>query len=209
MIGKRAFDIAVSGLGLLFLSPCLLVIAVLIRLDSRGPALFRQTRVGFRGRLFRIYKFRTMTVNAERRSILVTRSGDSRITAIGRMLRKYKLDEMPQLINVLVGDMSIVGPRPEVEPFVNLYSSEQQQVLEVRPGITGLTQLQFRREEELLEAQPDAEAYYIATVMPAKLVLDLRYIESRTFTGDIVLVCRTILAVWHRNSADAVDLTAM
>ena len=160
-VAKRCFDITFSGLGLLALSPLLLVISVLVKVSDCGPAFYRQQRVGRGGVPFRIWKFRTMVVNAEKLGLSVTKDGDPRITRMGRLLRKTKLDELPQLWNVLVGEMSFVGPRPEVQRYVDRYSAEQRQILELKPGITDLATLEFRNEEELLATASDTEKLYL------------------------------------------------
>lgn len=195
---KRAFDAVVAGLALIVLSPLLLLLALLVRLSSPGPAFYRQKRVGRGGVLFDVLKFRSMRVGNSGPS--VTAGNDPRITPIGARLRQWKLDELPQLINVLRGEMSLVGPRPEVERYVRHYTPEQRGVLEVRPGITGVSQLEFRHEETLLAGRDDVEAFYISTVMPAKLALDLRYVRERTLLGDIRLLLRTALAIFRKDS---------
>jgi lipopolysaccharide/colanic/teichoic acid biosynthesis glycosyltransferase len=195
---KRILDICITGLLLLLLLPIMLVIALLVRLSSPGPVLFRQHRVGKGGQLFWLYKFRTMYAN--HRGPSITARGDGRITPVGCWLRQWKLDELPQLLNVLRGEMSLVGPRPEVPEYVQLYTKEQRQVLSVRPGITGITQLAFRHEEELLASQEDMEAYYRHTILPAKLSLDLRYVQERTLWEDIRLLWRTLLLPFQRKS---------
>ncbi len=197
---KRAFDILCASAGLLLLSPVFVLIALLIKRDSRGPVFFRQVRVGLCGDPFRIVKFRTMVVDAESQGHAVTPGDDARITRIGRMLRRYKLDELPQLINVLAGKMSLVGPRPEVPRYVRLYSEEQKRVLTVRPGITGVSQLVFRDEEELLRGQSDVEAIYVSQILPAKLRLDLEYVQLRSLRGDLSLLMRTLGALLRRRA---------
>lgn len=200
-VAKRLLDVCIAGLLLLLLLPLMLVIALLVRLSSPGPVLFRQQRVGKDGRLFWLYKFRTMRVASGGPS--VTASGDSRITPIGCRLRQWKLDEFPQLLNVLRGEMSLVGPRPEVPQYTEHYTEEQRQVLSVRPGITGVAQLEFRHEETLLAGREDVETYYISTVMPAKLCLDLRYVRERTLLGDLCLLWRTLLILFQRGQPAA------
>ena len=190
---KRLFDILVSGLGLLLLAPLLLVIAVIVRLSSRGPVLFRQERVGRDGRLFRILKFRTMVVDAERRGLQLTAGADIRITRAGGRLRQYKLDELPQLLNVLLVDMSLVGPRPEVPRYVALYTPEQRRVLQVRPGITDPASVAFRNESAVLAQAADPERHYIDCVMPEKLRLNLAYLERRSFWRDLMLIVKTVV----------------
>lgn len=191
--GKRVLDVIGASLALLCLLPLLLLLAALVRLSSPGPIFFRQQRVGRGGRLFWLYKFRTMRVANSGPAI--TARGDGRITPVGRRLRQWKLDELPQLLNVLRGEMSLVGPRPEVPEYVRHYTEEQRQVLTVRPGITGLTQVEFRNEEALLAGRADVEACYLGTLLPAKLQLDLCYIRERTLAGDLRLLLRTVLAL--------------
>jgi lipopolysaccharide/colanic/teichoic acid biosynthesis glycosyltransferase len=196
---KRAFDAVVAALALLVLSPLLLVLALLVRLSSPGPAFYRQKRVGRDGKLFDVLKFRSMRVGNSGPS--VTAGGDPRITPIGARLRQWKLDELPQLINVLRGEMSLVGPRPEVERYVQHYTAEQRGVLAVRPGITGVSQIEFRDEEALLNGRDDVEEFYLSTVMPTKLALDLRYVREHSFLGDLQLLLRTVLVIVRRDDA--------
>jgi lipopolysaccharide/colanic/teichoic acid biosynthesis glycosyltransferase len=200
-VPKRLLDLVVAGGGLVVIAPLLAIVAVLVKLSSPGPVFFTQERVGRGGRLFRLYKFRSMRPDSGGPS--VTSGGDARITPVGRFLRKWKLDELPQLINVVKGEMSLVGPRPEVPRYVRHYSEEQRQVLSVRPGITGATQIEFRNEEELLAGRDDVERFYLETVMPAKLAIDLRYVRSRSLMGDIALVFRTLLALRHRGTPES------
>jgi len=192
---KRAFDLLASGLGILLLSPLLGVIAVLVRLDSQGPVLFRQERVGKSGRPFQILKFRTMRVDAERVGGQLTVRNDPRITGIGRFLRKAKLDELPQLMNVFRGDMSLVGPRPEVPRYVAMYTPEQRRVLEVPPGITDLASIEFRDENEFLQDHDDPETFYVTQIMPKKLELNLLYLSRRSFVFDLFIIFRTLWRV--------------
>lgn len=190
---KRGMDIVLSLVMLLVLSPLFLVLAVAVMLSSTGGALFRQQRVGRDGNLFWLYKFRSMkSAEAGKPGALVTAGSDHRITHIGRLLRRTKLDELPQFWNVLKGDMSLVGPRPEVPRYVAHYTLEQRAVLSVRPGITGAAQLEFRDEEARLAQCDDVEAFYIAHILPEKLAIDLRYVRERTFSGDVRLLFRTM-----------------
>jgi lipopolysaccharide/colanic/teichoic acid biosynthesis glycosyltransferase len=188
--------VLVSLLLLLMLSPLMLVLALLVKLSSPGPMLFRQERVGLNGTPFLLLKFRSMRQNNEGPS--VTAGGDSRITRVGAFMRQWKLDELPQFINVLRGEMALVGPRPEVPKYVQYYTSEQRKVLSVKPGITGLTQLEYRHEERMLAGRDDVEQAYIREIMPAKLELDLRYVRSRTLLGDLGLLVRTGAAIVKR-----------
>jgi lipopolysaccharide/colanic/teichoic acid biosynthesis glycosyltransferase len=173
----------------------LAAIALAIKLDSRGPALFAQQRVGRFGRLFRMYKFRTMVCGAERRGPLLTIGRDSRITRLGHWLRKTKLDELPQLFNVLKGDMSLVGPRPEVPKYVALYDQEQRRVLDVRPGITDPASIAYIDESRLLAGSDDPESLYVARIMPAKLAYNLAYVEQSTVARDIATILKTLLRI--------------
>ena len=193
MACKRAFDILCSFLGLAVLSPVLLVVSVLVADTSPGGVLFRQERIGKDGRPFRIFKFRSM--RKDNAGLKITTGNDSRITPVGRFLRKSKIDELPQLINVLVGDMSFVGPRPEVADYVNLYTPYQRQVLLVRPGITGLASIRFRNENDLLTASDDPNRTYVEQIMPRKIDLDLEYIPHASVFYDIKLIFQTFAVV--------------
>ena len=191
-MGKRAFDLAASGLGLLVLAPVFAFIALAIRFDSPGPVFYRQERVGRGGKPFLIFKFRTMQVDADRVGGPLTVGGDPRITRAGRFLRKGKLDELPQLLNVVRGEMSLVGPRPEVPKYVALYTPEQREVLEVRPGITDPASIEFRDENELLEGSSDPEALYVSEILPRKLGLNLEYARGAGFFYDIRVILATL-----------------
>lgn len=192
---KRLFDIVMSGLGLILLSPLFVVVAVCIKLDSPGPVFYRQVRVGWHNRDFRIFKFRSMRVGADRGSLVTIGGRDSRITRLGYFIRKTKIDELPQLINVFVGDMSLVGPRPEVRHYVNYWTPEQMHVLDVRPGITDPASIKFRNENELMSRADDPEKYYIEVIMQEKLNLYLEYVENASFWYDIKLIFRTFMAI--------------
>ena len=192
---KRGLDVVVSLVGLLLFLPLMLVLALWVMCDSRGPILYRQVRVGRNGHDFRLLKFRSMRVDADRLGLITVGGRDPRVTRAGYYLRKYKLDELPQLLNVLRGDMSLVGPRPEVRKYVDLYTPEQLRVLTVRPGITDLASLRYRHENDLLAQAEDPDAYYIETVMPAKLALNLEYIDHQSFWGDLRLIGQTVVAV--------------
>ncbi len=198
-MAKRAFDVLFSAAVLLLLAPLLLAVAAWIRLDSRGPVFFRQVRVGRHGREFRILKFRTMHVDAPARGPQITVGRDPRITRSGHVLRKYKIDEFPQFINVLVGDMSVVGPRPEVPRYVAMYpAATRELVLSVRPGITDLASIEYRDENELLGRSADPERTYVEQVMPAKLAFCERYVRERSFTGDLGIIGRTFAVSFVR-----------
>lgn len=197
-MGKRGFDLAASGFALVLLAPVLLLIALLVAVGSPGGALFRQVRVGRNGREFRILKFRTMRPGSEAQGQITVGGRDPRITRIGHLLRRTKLDELPQLWNVLVGEMSIVGPRPEVPRYVALYTPEQREVLRVRPGLTGLASLAYIDENEVLGRATDPQRAYIEEVMPAKLVLDLRYVQEQSLALDLRIIARTALRIFDR-----------
>ena len=191
---KRLIDILASGLGLLVLSPVLVVVAVLVKIDG-GPVFFLHERVGRGFRLFKMYKFRTMVVDASKIGPAVTKGGDPRITKIGALLRKTKLDELPQLINVLTGEMSLVGPRPEVMKYVDAFRDEYAFILSVRPGITDYASIIFRDEEEVLRNAPDLEKTYVGEVLPKKLRLNREYIEKASIIEDIRIIFRTIASL--------------
>lgn len=197
----RAFDLLISAAGLVFLSPLLLAVGLLIKLDSPGPIFYKGDRIGKGGWPFKIYKFRTMVVDADQMGAALTQGGDPRITRVGRILRKWKIDEIPQLANVLQGEMGIVGPRPEAPCYVQHYTPRQRQVLQVRPGITGLTQVAFRHEETLLAGCQDPELEYVEQIMPQKLNLDLEYIKNRSLLLDIKLIFRTFWCVFEAEPA--------
>ena len=165
---KRLFDIVASGLGLLFLSPIFLVLAIWIKIDSKGPVFYRQVRVGLNNKDFKIFKFRSMRVGADKGSLVTIGGRDPRVTRSGYFIRKFKFDELPQLINVFLGDMSLVGPRPEVRHYVNYWTPEQMRVLSVQPGITDPASIKFRNENELMEKAEDPEVYYINVIMQEK-----------------------------------------
>lgn len=192
---KRAMDIVLSAGGIAVLSPVLLLIALAIVLDSRGGVFYRQVRVGRNGREFRIFKFRTMVSDADKRGLLITVGADSRITRVGKILRKTKLDELAQLFNVLKGDMSFVGPRPEVPRYVAMYTPAQRNVLLVRPGITDYASVAYRDENDLLAGADDPERVYIEEIMPAKLELNRQYLSQIGVLTDIKLIFSTVLAV--------------
>lgn len=193
---RRLIDATAALAGLIVLSSLFLALAVAIKLDSPGPVFYKARRVGRGGQEFRLYKFRSMVIDADRLGPGITAVGDQRVTKVGRFLRRTKLDELPQLINVLKGDMSLVGPRPEDPRYVALYTPEQRAVLAARPGITSAASLTYRHEEQLLSG-PDWEAIYCTEVMPAKLAIDLEYLSRRTLASDLGLVLQTILAMFR------------
>ena len=196
MILKRWFDLLASGLGLIALSPLLMLIALLIKLDSKGPVFFRQERVGRFGKVFRIHKFRTMITDAERKGLQITVGADARVTRVGGTLRKYKLDELPQLIDVLIGDMSLVGPRPEVPRYVACYPEETKDiVLSVRPGITDRASIEYKDENRILGLAEDPHRAYVEQVLPVKLGYYINYVRRRTFLGDLKIILATLVAI--------------
>jgi len=192
-VWKRAFDLVLSSLGLLILSPFFLLIAAVIKLDSKGPVFFRQERIGYRFDKFRIYKFRTMVVDASKKGKLLTAFNDDRITRVGRILRKAKIDEMPQLLNVWLGEMTLVGPRPEVEKYVRLFAQDYREILKIRPGITDLASLKYRNESEILRLAADAEEEYITRVLPDKIALAKEYVRRSSLFFDISLILKTVV----------------
>lgn len=189
---KRLFDITASFFGILILSPLLIFIGLWVGLSSKGGVFYKQIRVGRNNKDFKLYKFRSMRVNSDKQGLLTVGSKDSRITKAGYFIRKYKIDELPQLFNVLKGDMSFVGPRPEVRRYVDLYSEEQMKVLSVRPGITDPASIKYRNENDLLSSESNPEQYYIQHIMPDKLKINIDYINTRTFIKDIKIIFQTI-----------------
>ena len=192
---KRAMDIALSGAALFVLWPVFAIIALAIKVDDPGPVFYRQVRVGRGGKLFRIFKFRSMVVDADKKGLAITVGRDSRITRVGAFLRRTKLDELAQLINVFIGQMSFVGPRPEVEQYVKLYTPYQRQVLLVRPGITDYASIAYRNENDLLAGASDPQKMYIEEIMPAKLELNMKYLREISPLADIKLILATVAAV--------------
>jgi lipopolysaccharide/colanic/teichoic acid biosynthesis glycosyltransferase len=194
---KRIFDIFCSLLGLILLLPLFFVLSLLILFTSRGGIFYRQKRVGKGGTEFALFKFRSMRTGSDKKGLLTIGGRDSRITPIGYFLRKYKLDELPQLLNVLIGDMSLVGPRPEVKKYVDLYSPEQRNVLSVRPGITDYASLEYIDENEILGRASDPEKIYTEEIMPAKLALNLRYIREKSLGTDLKIIFKTIAKIFR------------
>ena len=194
---KRSFDLILSFIGLLIIVPILFLITILIKISSSGPVFYKQVRVGKNNKDFKIYKFRTMHVNADKKGFLTVGGRDPRVTSIGYYLRKFKLDELPQLINVFKGDMSFVGPRPEVRQFVNLYTKIQKKVLDVKPGITDLASIEFRNENEILFKEQDPNQYYIDYIMPMKLEINLKYINQRNLLKDFAVIIKTIKVIFN------------
>lgn len=189
---KRLFDITASFFGIIILSPLLIFIGLWVRLSSKGGVFYKQIRVGKNNKDFKLYKFRSMRVNSDKQGLLTVGSKDSRITKAGYFIRKYKIDELPQLFNVLKGDMSFVGPRPEVRRYVDLYSEEQMKVLSVRPGITDPASIKYRNENDILSSASNPEEYYIQHIMPDKLKINIDYINTQTFIKDIKIIFQTI-----------------
>ncbi len=194
---KRVFDVIMSLLGIVILSPLLVVIALCVVFNDGTPVVFRQQRVGLNGRMFDVLKFRTMVKDAEKQGQLTVSGRDPRITPVGYYLRKLKFDELLQLFNVLKGDMSLVGPRPEVPKYVALYNEHQKKVLSVRPGITDSASLIFFNENELLESSPNPEQMYIDEILPRKLALQLDYVENRTLWRDVKIIFKTFFKIAH------------
>jgi lipopolysaccharide/colanic/teichoic acid biosynthesis glycosyltransferase len=190
-LAKRIFDIVSSIIALVIFSPVLIIISVWIVLDSRGGIFYRQIRVGKNRKEFGLYKFRSMRPDSDKAG-QITIGNDARVTKVGRFIRRFKIDEIPQLINILKGDMSVVGPRPEVPKYVNMYSEEQLKVLTVLPGLTDFASIEYLDEQKILGAAPDPDKAYIEEVMPSKLKLNLKYIAERSFWLDIKLIFRTI-----------------
>lgn len=192
---KRLFDIVGSAVGIVLLSPVFIVLAIWIKKESKGPVFYKQKRVGKNGKEFLLFKFRSMRIGSDKLGLLTIGGSDPRITRAGNFIRKYKLDEFPQLINVLIGNMSIVGPRPEVAKYVNLYNEEQLKVLNVKPGITDWASIKFRNENELLAQAEKPEEFYISEVMPAKLQMSLQYIKKNNLLVDLKIIWMTLKKV--------------
>ncbi|TYB76229.1 sugar transferase [Bizionia myxarmorum] len=192
---KRLFDIVFSLIGIILLLPLLLLIAVILKLESKGSVFYKQVRVGKGNSDFKIFKFRTMFVGSDKKGLLTVGDHDPRVTKTGFFLRKYKLDELPQLINVFIGNMSIVGPRPEVRHYVNYYSADDMQILSVKPGITDYASIVFRNEAELLKEAENPEDLYINTILPQKIALNKKYINSASLLVDLKIITKTILTI--------------
>ncbi len=193
---KRIFDVLIAFAGLVVLLPVFILIAAAVAIEGKGPVLYMGRRVGLNGKLFRILKFRTMVIDAEKMGPGITSADDVRVTRVGRFLRRFKLDELPQLVNILRGDMSLVGPRPEDPRYLTLYTPAQMEILSVRPGITSPASLLYKNEESMLDGR-EWEEKYISEVMPAKLSIDLRYFRENSFSSDLRLVMRTIAEVFR------------
>jgi lipopolysaccharide/colanic/teichoic acid biosynthesis glycosyltransferase len=207
-VAKRFFDILFSLAVLVLLGPFLLLVAVLIKVGSLGPVFYRGERVGLGGRPFRIYKFRSMVVDADRKGASSTAEDDPRITRIGGFLRKYKLDELPQFINVLVGDMSVVGPRPQVAWAVELYRPEERKLLDVRPGITDYASIRFRNEGEILRGYPDPDKAYLELIAPEKTRLGLEYVRDHSLWVDVKIIVMTFVSIFRKPESTPTPTTA-
>lgn len=192
---KRLFDIVASGCGLILLFPLFIILSIWIKFDSEGSIFYKQVRVGRYNKDFYLYKFRSMRVGSDKKGLITVGDRDPRITNSGYFIRKYKLDEFPQLINVLKGDMSLVGPRPEVRKYVDMYTPEQLRVLDVRPGITDLASIRYRNENEILAQAANPDEYYVNVVMQDKLKINLEYIDKHNLWYDIKLIFKTFYAI--------------
>lgn len=193
---KRLLDLVIAVTGLVILAPFFVFIALLIKITSQGPVFYLQERVGLNGSPFKLFKFRTMRIKADQGHAITVGNRDPRITTVGYLLRKFKLDELPQLINVVKGEMSLVGPRPELRKFVDLYNDRQRTVLTVRPGITDYASIEFRNENALLEGKPDPIGYYVSDIMPAKLELNLRYLREQSLWVDLQIILKTVFLIF-------------
>ncbi len=196
MMVKRLFDVLASTVMLVLLSPLLLVLSLAVNFSSKGPVFYMQERIGKNEKLFRIFKFRTMFLDADKKGLLTVGGRDPRVTPVGYFLRKYKLDELPQLFNVMLGEMSLVGPRPEVKRYVEMYSVEQKKVLEVNPGITDYASIEYANENELLGKADDPEKMYVEEIMPAKLKLNLKYLREQSFLVDLKIIFKTAMKIF-------------
>jgi lipopolysaccharide/colanic/teichoic acid biosynthesis glycosyltransferase len=193
---KRVFDLTFSVIGIILCLPILLIVIFLLKLDSNGPIIYKQKRVGVHLKTFFLMKFRTMYTGSDKKGLLTVGNRDKRVTKIGYWLRKYKIDELPQLFNILIGDMSFVGPRPEVEKYVKLYDSSQKRVLTVKPGITDWASIQFIDENQLLEKAEDPEQYYIDTIIPTKVNQNLKYIDHHNLWIDLKIISITLKSIF-------------
>jgi lipopolysaccharide/colanic/teichoic acid biosynthesis glycosyltransferase len=199
LIIKRGFDVILSFIGLVCLLPVFLVIGLIVKISTGGPVLFKQIRIGKDGKEFTIFKFRTMIADAENKGLQLTIGKDRRITKIGSILRKTKFDEFPQLINVLIGDMSFVGPRPEVPKYVAMYNNDQRNILKVKPGITDLASIMYRNEGALLAKSAEPEKVYIEEIIPAKISLNHQYLRNISVINDLKIIIKTVLSLFIRN----------
>lgn len=188
---KKIFDFVISFLLLVFFSLLMVILTAYVKIDSRGPVLYKGLRIGRNGKPFKIMKFRTMVVNAEKLGGPSTAGDDSRITSAGKLLRKYKLDELPQLFNVILGDMSFVGPRPEVKEYVDLYTEDEKKILELKPGITDYASIEYNNEGEILKGHSDPEKAYLELIRPGKIKLQLKYYKDRSLKTDVRILFQT------------------
>ncbi len=195
-MAKRVIDLAGSAIGLVILMPFFLLIALFVKLTSPGPVFYLQERIGLRGIPFQLVKFRTMKIDSDKYHAITVGKKDSRITALGYWLRKFKIDELPQLINVVRGEMSLVGPRPELRKFTDLYNPQQRRVLDVRPGMTDPASIQFRNENEMLDGKPDPIGYYTREILPVKLALNIKYMEDRSSFKDVRIILQTLVSIF-------------
>ncbi|MCK4956709.1 MAG: sugar transferase [Candidatus Cloacimonetes bacterium] len=191
----RFFDVIFSFLGLLILLPIMIIVSLMILLESKGGVFYKQLRVGKDNRIFKLYKFRSMTIGSDKKGLITVGSKDSRITKIGYFIRKYKIDELPQLLNVLIGEMSLVGPRPEVKKYVELYTKEEKQVLSVKPGITDYASIEYSEENILLGKSKNPEQTYIKEIIPAKIALNMKYINNKTIIEYFRIIILTIIKI--------------
>ena len=194
---KRLFDLLLSFFGIIILFPVFIIISLAIKATSKGNIIYKQERIGKNYKKFYIYKFRTMRINADKEGLLITVQNDSRITKFGKLIRKSKLDELPQLFNVLFGQMSFVGPRPEVEKYVNLYTDRQKKVLSIKPGITDYASIKYRNENKILEKSENPEITYINEILPSKIEYNLVYIRNMSILKDIVIIFSTIFSLFR------------
>jgi lipopolysaccharide/colanic/teichoic acid biosynthesis glycosyltransferase len=197
---KRGFDFFFSVIGLCILLPVLIAISIIVKIDSKGSVFYLQQRVGKGGRLFHLFKFRTMQIEADKAMAITVGKRDARITRFGYYLRNFKLDELPQLINVVKGEMSLVGPRPELKKFVDLYTEQQRHVISVRPGLTDLASIEYRNENELLDGKTDPIDFYIHEIMPHKLELNLQYIQQQSLVLDFKIIFATIFSIFKKST---------
>jgi lipopolysaccharide/colanic/teichoic acid biosynthesis glycosyltransferase len=195
----RLCDIIISTIGIVLLLPVFLLVAIWIKLDSKGPVLYRQIRAGMHNKDFKLLKFRSMRIDADKAGLLTVGKRDSRVTKAGYFLRRYKIDEFPQLINVLFGEMSLVGPRPELRKYVDMYSEEQKKILQVRPGITDVASIAYKSENAMLEKSPEPERTYIEQIMPDKIRLNMEFIDHPGVIKYFAIIIKTLFNMLHRN----------
>ena len=192
----RFFDIVLSVVGLIILSPLIILVSLWIKIDSKGPVIYRQQRIGLNGVPFNLFKFRTMYPDSVKKGLLTVGNRDARITRAGYYIRKYKLDELPQLFNVLLNEMSFVGPRPEMKRYVDMYTLQQTEILNVKPGITDYASIYYRNENEMLALAKDPEYEYISNIMPHKIILNLKYIRNNSLKSYFIILFKTIVSIF-------------